>query len=290
MSRRTLAPALAAVALCAAASAPALAGGELAWNTSLSWATGDYTLSEDTSTAMLLTGLSWRQGRWRLAGSIPLIYQDTPFVSYSGGVPIPVGRRHATESPPAGMGGMSQGSGHGGGVPVPDPDTLDFDETGVGDPLLRADVRLSRADAAARFGVWAAVKPAIADETSGFGTGEWDAGGGVTLSGRAGEGLVLAEVGAWSLGDPPDLELEDPLSWALSYGHPVGDRGNVLAGVAGWTETIDGADGPVWASLAAGRRLRGDSFLTVTATAGLSDTAADWSLALGWSVPLSSAD
>lgn len=279
--------ALTAAALLAAAGAGPLAAGELLWSSSVSWATGDYTLSEETSTAVLLTGLSWRQGRWRLAGSVPLIHQDTPFVAHSGGVPIPVGRHHGSEEPPGTMGGGMSGSHHG-GVPVPDPDTLDFDETGVGDPLLRADVRLTGDGAPTRFGLWAAVKPPIADETSGFGTGELDAGGGVTFGRRAGRGLWLGELGAWVLGDPPDFELEDPFSWALSYGHPVGDRGSLLVGVAGWTETVDGADGPAWASLSGGRRLRGGGLVTLTGTAGLSETAADWSLALGWSVPVGS--
>lgn len=292
---RVRAPALLTAAalatLAAAAGAPPAAAGELLYTGTLSGASGDYTLSEETTSVLLLTGLSYRTERWRLSGSIPLIYQDTPFLSYAGGTPVPTGRRFGDGS---GMDGDGNGDGGGNGsrsdrgrgpVIVPDPDTLDFSETGVGDPLLRVDLEIARGGGSTA-GVFASVKPPLADEDSGFGTGEWDAGGGVTFSRRAGAGLLLVELAYWSFGDLPDLELEDPFAASLAYGRPVGGGAvSWLAAVSGFTETLDGADGPVELSLTFSRqRPEGGRRLSLTVAAGLTETAADGRVALGWSV------
>jgi hypothetical protein len=140
------------------------------------------------------------------------------------------------------------GSGGGGSVVVPDTDTLTFDETGVGDPLLGVDFGVlgpgDTGGTGAKLGLYVAAKLPVADEDSGFGTGEWDYGAGVTVSGKAGVTLLFADLGFWVFGDLPDLELKHPLVYSLGIGRPLPkEKYSILAAVSGYTETIEGADG-----------------------------------------------
>ena len=81
---------------------------------------------------------------------------------------------------------------------------------------------------------------------SGFGTGEWDYGAGITVSRQAGSTLLLADLGYWVYGDLPDLELKDPLTFGVGLGRTLSDgRFSVHASVWGSTATVDGVDGPV---------------------------------------------
>lgn len=275
--------------------------GELVYSGSLGYLSGDYTLSETTTTVLLINGLTYSRGGWTVSASVPVIHQDTPFVVYSGGAPVPSGRRHAGDPEGTGMmtmggsgSGQSSGSGSGPGsrpggeVVVPDPETLDFDETGVGDPLVRVDYAVSEGrESGLGFGVYGAVKPPLADEDSGFGTGELDYGGGVTFSKRADSILFLADLGYWVFGDLPDLELKDPFTYSLGAGSLLADgRYSVLGSISGYSEIVDGVDGPVEAALTLGRRLRSDRSFDIRLSAGLTDTAADFGVSLGWRVGL----
>lgn len=301
MRRYRGAPAVLAVASLLALAGAGVSRGEapkLTYNGILEVSSGSYTLSETTRSFLLFTGLSYESGRWTLSASLPLIYQDSPFVSYAGGVPVPSGRRRGVEGDDpvsgggsggsGGSGGGGPGRGSGGTVEVPNPDTLDFSEAGVGDPVFRADFIVNQwAATGSSFGLYGAVKPAIADEDNGFGTGEWDYGAGITLSKKVGSALLLADVGYWIFGDLPDFDLEDPLAYSLALGRSLkGGRVSVLGAVSGLTETVDGIDGPLQISFTGSRILRRDRRISLTLAAGLTDTAPDVSLAAGWSVEL----
>jgi hypothetical protein len=298
--RRSVALVLVTAAALALSAAAVPAADGLTYNGSLGVFTGDYTLSEDTTTVVLFNGLAWSHGRWRVAVDLPLVYQDTPYVSYVGGIPVPTGRRWSQGDSPgpsavaaasqegtqtqAGNPGGGSGPGspqQGGEVVVPDPDTVEFDETGVGDPLLRFDVRLTDAGRAS-WGLFAGAKAPIADEESGFGTGEWDFGGGVTYGASAGRGRIFGELGYWVYGDIELYELDDPVVATLGYTSPFGDRWSWLVALYGASTAFDEVDGPVEAS-ASLRRAFDRGALSLTLGAGLTETAPDLRLTLGWS-------
>ncbi|MDY7093009.1 MAG: hypothetical protein SX243_08565 [Acidobacteriota bacterium] len=280
-----------------AVAGPALGqSGDWSYSGSLQLASGDYSLSETTRSLLLYSGLTYETGAWTLSASLPLIDQDSPYITYAGGTPVPSGRRLGQDGDSSGTdgtgSGSSMGSGRGGRgvVEVPDPDTLDFDQTGVGDPLLRLDWRRAGDSAGPRFGVYGAVKPPLADEDSGFGTGEWDYGAGLTLANRLGRSLLLADLGYWVYGDLPDLELEDGLSYSLGLGRSWAEgRYSALASIFGATEIIDGAEAPLQASLTLNRSLGAGTkaaarSLSLTVGAGLSDASPDFSIAAGWRI------
>jgi hypothetical protein len=236
------------------AAAPAFADG-WTYSGSVGYANGDYTLPEETTTILLLNGLSWSGGRWWLVGSLPVIYQDTSNVSYAGGTPVPA------------------------------PEATKHDDTGVGDPLLRADFRLSRSLARA-VGAFVSAKLPVADRGSGFGTDEWDFGGGITFGVAAGRGRLYGELGAWSYGDSPDLELEDPLVVTLGYLGPPHPRWSWIVSVSGASEGFDDAEGPVEASATLDRRLEHGRALSLTLAAGITETAPDLRIVIAWRAAL----
>jgi len=285
---RTALLVLATAAFAAVSGAAAGQESQLTYSGSLQYATGDYTLSETTSSLLLFNGLSYSKGKWSFTASIPLIDQDSPFVAYAGGTPVPSGRRLGVEtetSSSGGTGGTSgSGTGRGGTVIVPDPQTLDFSETGLGDPIFRADFGLSENQSSGlKFGIYGSAKAPLADEDSGFGTGEWDYGAGITVSKKAGSVLLLADLGYWIFGDLEDFELEDPFAYSFGLGRSLeSGRYSVLGSISGYTETVDGIDGPVEAGFTVSRLNRSGRSFSVTLSAGLTESAADYSLSTGW--------
>lgn len=290
-----------ALAVLAMAAFPAVAmaadgqEAQLTYSGSLQFASGTYTLSETTRSVLLFNGISYQKGRWTLSANIPLIYQDSPYVTYAAGTPVPSGRRlgetsgSSSGSTSSGTtSGSASGRGRGGTVIVPDPNTLDFNETGLGDPVLRADFSaFERPAQGLRLGVYGAFKPSVADEDSGFGTGESDYGAGLTVAKKIGSTLFLADVGYWVLGDLPDLELEDPVAFSVGVGRSLaGGRNSVLASVSGLTETIAGTDGPLQAAFTWSRLTPTGRAFSLTLAAGLTDSSPDYSVSTGWRVGL----
>ncbi len=291
-SRRTALVVLAASAFAAVAGAAPGQESQLTYSGSLQYASGNYTLSETTRSFLLFNGLTYEKGRWSFSASIPLIDQDTPFVTYVGGTPVPSGRQQEVDPGTSMDGGMSGTSGSGTGrgrtVTVPDPETLNFSESGLGDPVFRGDFTVSEGQASGvRFGVYGAAKAPLADEDSGFGTGEWDYGAGVTLSKRAGSTLLLADLGYWIFGDLQDFELNDPLTYSFALGRSLGGgRYSLLGSISGYTETVDGVDGPVEAGVTVQRLNSSGRSFSVTFSAGLTESAPDYSFSTGWRVGL----
>lgn len=292
---RTALLVLATAALAAVAGAARAQEPQLTYSGSLQYATGDYTLSETTTSFLLFNGFSYRKGKWNFTASIPLIDQDSPYVTYVGGTPVPSGRRQGVEAGTTSTTGSSStgstngsGTGTGGTVVVPDPQTVNFSESGLGDPVFRADFAVSERQASGvRFGVYGAAKPPLADEDSGFGTGEWDYGAGITVSKRAGSALFLADLGYWIFGDLPDFELEDPFAYSFGLGRSLeGSRYSVLGSVSGYTETVDGVDGPIEAGFTVSRLNSSGRSFNVTLSAGLTESAPDYAVSTGCRVGL----
>lgn len=270
--------------------APAFGDGPT-YSGSLGVASGDYTLTETTTSLLFVHSLGWTAGRWRFSVGVPIVHQDTPYVTYVGGVPVPTGRRWGatSSSPTAEVRASGSGPGSGrqlrdGRVVVPDPEVVDFTKTGVGDPLLRADLRLG--PPSGRWGLYLAAKPPLADETDGFGTGEWDAGVGVTFAAPSGPGRFFAELGWWSYGDPAGYELEDPVVGSVGFVRAIDERWSWLATVTAVSEGFDGADGPVEVGVSLSRSFVGGRFLSLALGAGLTETAPDYRVTVGWSTGL----
>jgi hypothetical protein len=247
---------------------------EIAYNGGIQFATGRYLFDTRTASLYVLSGIDLAAGPVRLGASIPVVLQSTPWIAY-GPVPLPSGGRQAGE--------VSRQTGRGQrriALPIVERDT----HGGFGDPLLRADVELVRdggARPSIRLGVGA--KPPLASVDSGFSTGAWDYGTGLSVSKRAGLHLLSAEVSYWRFGDMEDLVLDDAWSYGAAYGRGLASgRWSLLFAVSGFTSIIDGQDPPVQIGVGIGRIFSPRRALTGNVSFGLTNTAPDVSVGIGW--------
>jgi hypothetical protein len=265
--------------------APPVAGQQVVYTGTVQVSSGDYIFTERTTSLYFVNGLEVSAGSVRLSGTLPVVSQSTPWVTY-GSVPIPSGGAGGGEVARQ-MGRMS-GKGGRTVVILPVPDEGLVHQTGIGDPLVHADVEVVAdrgSQPALRFNV--SGKIPVTDPDDGFGTGEWDYGAGVSLAKQRGRHSVFVDVAYWRFGDLPDLELKDGVAYGVGYGQVLGTgRWSVLASVSGWTSILDGADPPVRVGLGLSRLLTPGRSLSLIAGVGLTETAPDVSIALGWRLGL----
>jgi len=199
----------------------------------LSLASGNYIFTERTNSFALSTGLAFSAGPVTVRGTFPVFLQNTTLVASSGSMLLPTGG--ASGGTVADSSAARGGRGTGGrGMLVLEPASLVLDaaqdgtvdvpvtavtgyEARVGDPTVGANVSLS----SGRLGVLlgAGMKVPITD-TASFGTGAWDFGGSVSLSYSLGTvAMVSVDAGYWVLGDPPELDLQNPVLLSASVAH-----------------------------------------------------------------------
>ena len=94
---------------------------------------------------------------------------------------------------------------------------MPFSRVGI-DPIGRVDVLLAGNSADLR-GVSAvgAAKAPLAQVTSGFGTGRWGVGGGLSSAMSAGGMTLFAEAIYWQIGNPPGASLRNAVVYAMSW-------------------------------------------------------------------------
>lgn len=266
-------------------------GQEIHYNGSVQFATGSYYFTEQTESFYFNNGLSISGKNVSVYVNLPLISQNTPWISYtSTGIgPLPTGGPHNDI-----VDGHhnQQGSGIRGGRHRMDPgstDTVNYTKTDFGDPSLSGNITLYEAGfgktrISGNFGL----KLPIADPNSGFGTGAWDVGGGLSWSQRVANNYLLLLSGTyWYLGDMDALNFNNILSYSAAMGRSF-SSGKLMAtaNFFGSTEIIDGIDPPL--SVGAGLNFQASSQinLNVNTLAGLTESAADFGVGLGWSIKL----
>lgn len=248
----------------------------------LQYATGDFIFTERTWSAYLSSGLSWSAGRLRASASVPLVMQPAGWLQYSGaGMMVPTGGVAGSAGSAGGMNG---------GTMMPSGD-MPFSRVGIGDPIGRIEVALSRAGAEhSPVSLVGAVKAPLASVNHGFGTGEWDVGAGLSSAVKVASVSVFAEAVYWRLGNPPGASLRNAVAYALSVGRALPrSRWSVLGTVSGASSLWTGLEAPVQAGMGIGYQLESGSSVFATAAAGLTRTAPTISTGLGWRVPLGKA-
>lgn len=278
-------------------------GQEVGYRGSFQVSTGDYVFDERTTSLYLFSGLDLRFERFTLATSLPLILQNSGVVSLVGGVPVPTGgERHGQLRGLSGDGSSGRVDGvrvgpEGSFDELPGGSAVEQEvdipagesyELSIGDPLISASWDAVTGSGPLRtIHVEGLVKVPVSDLESGVGTGEWDVGAGLGFGVSAGRALILGSATYWWLGDLPDLELEDGVSYALSVGTPVGGSDLVvLVSLLGSTEVIEGIAPPVSVGAGLGFGLGERLRLNVSASLGLTESAADVSTAVGWDARL----
>lgn len=251
-----------------------------AYEGGLSVATGSYFFTERTTTWMLVSGLAATAGRLTLRASIPLYVQNTTLVTGSGGGMMPTGGSLGGTVSDSGQARHGRGGG-GMRVPVPGSAVAGY-EPALGDPLAHVAVRLIDG-VRTSVSVGGAVKLPLTD-TSGFGTGAWDAGATLSATRWLSSGFLAVDLSYWHLGDLPDLELRDPVTASVAVGRRFGAAWLGSLTVTGGTPALEGYPAPASIGATVGRV--GATLWTASVTFGLTQTAPDLALGLAWRVGL----
>lgn len=258
---------------------------DLYYNGSVQSASGSYYFSEKTRSLYLTNGLSLDFGKAGLALDIPLIVQSTPWISHGGSGGIPTG------GPQHGAVGGRHGNGMGTGIGrryIHLPDTASYNQVGIGDPTVWGKYYLISTDSGlTTLLINTAVKIPIAHTGNGFGTGAWDAGAGIMLSGRVSTLFLSGSVMYWSIGDMPGLQLKNTLSYSAGAGFASpNSRLSLLVSYSGMTAVISDIDSPQTAGIGIGYRLSAKTNLSLNASIGLSESVADYTIGTGLQVKL----
>jgi hypothetical protein len=243
-------------------------------------ATGRYVFADRTTSLYFANGVLLERGRWRGSISVPIVAQVGTRVQYVAGGMVPSGGMHDD-------GGRS-GRGMGGGMMSPDGDSA-HGEVALGDPIARVEVGLQRdRSGAPTVRLTGVVKAPLAGGESGFGSGAWDYGGGVSLARSVAGAYVFADATYWVIGDAPTIRLANTVSYAAGVGRPLpGGRFAVLASLTGTTRVVSGIPAPVQVGGGVSYLSPSGKGVSVSALGGLSRSAPDLSVGLGWYIPLS---
>lgn len=274
-----------AAGLLAAASATSAAQ-SLAYVGGAQYATGDFVFTQRTWSAYFSNGLAWSAGRVRASAGIPLVVQPGGWLQYSGaGTVVPTG----------GMTGSTGGSGNNPGATgsgthgtaMTPPDGIPFSRVGIGDPIGRIEWTLTADAAHPIVSVVGAAKAPLADVNSGYGTGRWDVGAGLSGAMHVAGASVFADAVYWKLGNPPGASIHDAVVYAISVGRALSlSPWTVVGTVSGASSLSAGVEAPLQAGMGVSYLLESGRSLLVTVGAGLTRTAPAFSTGLGWRIPL----
>ena len=262
------------ILLTLAAALPAAAG-TFSYTGSFQLAQGKYFFDQTTRGLYFFNGFSFTSEVFTLTATIPLIYQSTPYISYSGVGVLPSG---GTE------GDLVSRRQRGEVVYLPVP--VQVQQFGVGDPLLHAGIRLwKEGPVMPSVTITGNAKVPLASLESGFGTGQWDYGAGLSVAKKLGGAFLFADAAYWKLGDLAELELQDPWTYSLALGFPLsGGKAALLISYLGMTEVIEATEPPSSVGLGLSFKAGPKSSLLLNGLLGLSESSPDFSVSFGWSL------
>ena len=158
--------------------------------------------------------------------------------------------------------------------------------SGLGDPLLRADVRVAASAAEGwQLSLAAAVKPPIVDAESGRGTGELHVAAGATAMKMMGRTSLLADLLYWKYGDPEGAAFADTLAYSVGLARRLGGgRWSMLSSLSGSTAPVGDLDRPLAVTMAVLAMVGRRQSVVLSATAGLTNGASDAGVAVSWRV------
>jgi len=286
------------VVLSLAALAGPIGAQTLHYEGSAGLATGTYIFTQRTSSWSIMTGVALGAGPVSLRASFPLFYQNTTLLASTGPGYIPTGGSSSGTVADSSAQRVGRDGSRRLAVVAPSFDAAAADDdpvavptsaaTGyqwaVGDPFVGATVfglRHGRVGLA----LTGTVKIPVVD-TSSFGTGAWDVGGTVSGSLIISSRVMLGvDGGYWHLGDPPGLELRDPVLLGGTLSVLAGGGWGLSAGLSGATPTIEGFSTIASATFGV-LRIAGSGSFGVLGSIGLTDTAPDVTASVTWRLGL----
>lgn len=256
------------------------------YNGSVQYAKGNYFFTEKTGSFYLNNGASISGRGITLSINVPLVMQNSPWISYSSHGLLPTG------GPGNGNVGSGRREGMGGAgrrIDPGDADTISYSKAGFSDPSLSGNFRLftstsGRTSVSGNFNL----KFPLTEPETGFGTGAWDIGAGLSVAQRLGINyLWLADIVYWQLGDMEELNFHNPLSYSTGLGRVFdGTKWMLSANIYGYSKILDDTDPPLSAGLNGGVSLTSKVRLHANLVIGLTESVSDFSAGFGWGLDL----
>lgn len=248
----------------------------ITYNGSVQYSTGNYIFTDRTNSFYFFNGITLSENLFQITATFPIIYQNTSFISYLGPVVVPTGGKQS------GMIVNRKGKKR-----ITIVDSPSIQKTGVGDPNIHLNFLIAGQKGNTSLHVLANMKFPVASFESGFGTGEWDYGLGLSLNHRSGRFFIFADATYWILGDPPDLKLIDPVAYGVAIGYLIpGTKIGTMATFSGYSKIIESVNPPVYAGFGLNFQVNKNIGLNIGSTFGLTDSTPGVSLAFGWSINL----
>lgn len=262
---------------------------------SVLYSTGSYFFTEHTNSVYLSNGLSLTTDDLRISLTVPFVIQSSPWISYNPSGGIPTGGMKHGQVGEAGAGGNIVNSMMGdqemarrGRHQVDLQDTVSYRQSSFSDPSLGAVWRIFRSKSGyTTLNLNGSVKLPLADPQTGFGTGEWDVGAGMSVFQRMDAFFLSADVTYWRLGNMDELSLYNPLSVGVGVGKGF-FKGALMGSVlfSGSTKVIDGFDPPANLAVGLGYFVSAAMSLNGNISLGLSESSPAFSSGVGVSVRL----
>lgn len=263
----------------------------LSWAGSGQFSTGSYFFEETTKSFYFVNGLQYSNKRLTLGANVPLIIQNSPWISYTARGTFPTG---GTQHGAVGKGAgnrqptnpeMMSGMGKHGKIQLPD--TTLYNQMGIGDPWANASFSLLQPWSRTSIRITAGIKIPVASPSKGFGTGALDAGAGFSLSQRIRDFFLLGDISYWSYGDMDDLDLNNVVSYGAGIGHKSPYTNWIVNGsFRASTAFIEDIDPPMSINLGAAYTYPDSRSFHVLLLFGLTESAPDFSAGIGWNLIL----
>lgn len=276
---------------------------DLSYSGNVQYATGSYFFEDRTESFSISNGLTLSGGKLKVNFSVPFVIQNSPWVSYNAIGYIPTGGpENRTVRDSTGM-GNGHGKGDGKGMnkisnypfarqnskrqEILLPDTSSYRQSSFGDPNIYANLNIySSPSGTSSIQLNSSIKLPLANPSSGFGTGEWDYGLGLSASQRIGKLFVIIDLMKWWFGNLPDLVLENPLAYGAGVGWSINSKWIINTSFNGYTEIINNIDPPMAVGFGIGHFFSQKISINGSTFVGLSESSSDFSVGVGWTVKL----
>lgn len=249
---------------------------EISYRGSIEYSREDYLSQSTMETVYFMNGVTVSIDRLTIAFDIPVIYQSIPSGISSSSIMVSSVRTIRYSG---------QGGGH---MHDQVPDTLRRTETGIGDPTLGVRLGILGGDDSegkTMVDLSVEVKAPLADTAAGLGTGEWDFGGGISVSSLIGNTMLFADLSYWVLGEPPGYTLINPWSLGLGIGYKIPETDlSLILSAFGSTPIVEETSSLFGVGAGATYSFSRTFSINGSTTVGLTDPALDFTGSIGWRV------
>ncbi|MDE3058947.1 MAG: transporter [Bacteroidota bacterium] len=239
---------------------------------------GTYTYQTTTATYVLDAGMQYEEeDQFSFSLSLPLLLQNSDVVSRAGGMFLPHGK---------GGQSMANSHAHNGKGMMMNADSSSSFLAALGDMLFEGSYDIAgESESIPSLAITAQIKAPTAGST--LGTGQWDIGGGISVTKQFGAVSISANAGYLVLGDPAGTVYHNPFTFGASVGNSFMDgKLSAMISYLAYTRVLDGYEAPQQISLGVLSQTSSTTTLSLIGSFGLSNTVPALGISLSIGVTL----